>query len=102
MNKIKEVHLYIEGRGDQRLVNEIIQALHPEFLQIPDLKIQEHDVINWPDEPFVFAATDLMVHHGIKLTTTNCLTQDGSAHGKRLFLIMLKREPGDENRTIYL
>ena len=90
MENITEVHLYIEDGGDGKLVNEIIQALHPEFLQVPGLKIHRHDVTDWPSEPFVYAATDLMVHHGIKLTTTNCLTQDGSAYGKRLYLIMLK------------
>ena len=90
MEKIREVHLYIEGGGDQRLVNEIIQALHPEFLRMPGLKIQKHDVTDWPAEPFVSAAVDLRVHYGIQLTTNNCLTQDGSAYGKRLYLIMLK------------
>jgi hypothetical protein len=87
---VKEVHLYIEGGGDQRLVNEIIQALHPEFLQMPGLKIHKHDVASWPAEPFVSAAVGLRATHGIKLTTANCLTQDGSAYGKRLYLIMLK------------
>lgn len=90
MENITEVHLYIEDGGNGKLVNEIIQALHPEFLQVPGLKIHRHDVTGWPSEPFVYAATDLMVHNGIKLTTTNCLTQDGSAYGKRLYLIMLK------------
>ena len=91
MKNIKQVHLYLEGGGDYKLVNEIIQALHPEFLRMPGLKIQKHDVTDWPSEPFFYVATDLIVHHGIKLTTTNCLTQDGSAYGKRLYLIMLKK-----------
>ena len=91
MKKIKQVHLYLEGGGDYKLVNEIIQALHPEFLRMPGLKIQKHDVTDWPSEPFFYVATDLIVHHGIKLTTTNCFTQDGSAYGKRLYLIMLKK-----------
>jgi hypothetical protein len=46
--------------------------------------------MDWPDKPFVFAAVDLRMNSGIKLTTENCLTQDGSAYGKRLYLIMLK------------
>lgn len=90
MERIKEVHLFIEGGGDQRLVDEIIQALHPEFLRMPGLKIHKHDVTDWPAEPFYLAATDLRIHHGIQLTTTNCITQDGSAYGKRLYLIMVK------------
>jgi hypothetical protein len=90
MERIREVHLFIEGGGDRTLVNEIIQALHPEFLRMPGLKIHKHDVTDWPAEPFYLAATDLRIHHGIKLTTTNCITQDGSAYGKRLYLIMVK------------
>ena len=92
MADIEQVHLYIEDGGDDELVNEIIQALHPEFLQIPGLKIHKHNVTDWPSEPFVYVATDLMIYYGIKLTTTNCLTQDGSAYGKRLYLIMLKKK----------
>ncbi|OPL18637.1 MAG: hypothetical protein AVO35_04705 [Candidatus Aegiribacteria sp. MLS_C] len=90
MESIQEVHLFIEGGGDQRLVNEIIQALHPEFLRIPGLRIHKHDVANWPEEPFVYAAISLKTQHGIKLTTSNCLTQDGSAYGKKLYLIMVR------------
>jgi hypothetical protein len=90
MEKIKEVHLYIEGGGDDRLVNEIVQALHPEFLQTPGFKIYKHDVMDWPTEPFVMAAVDLRLNPGIRLTENNCLTQDGFAYGKRTYLIMIK------------
>ena len=89
MARIKDVHLYLEGGGDQKLVDEIIQALHPEFLGMPGLKIKMHDVTDWPDEPFAYAAVDLMTRQGIKLTTNNCLTQDGSAYGKQLYFIMI-------------
>ena len=88
--KIKEAHLYIEGGGDDRLVNEIVQALHPEFLQTPGFKIYKHDVMDWPTEPFVMAAVDLRLNPGIRLTENNCLTQDGFAYGKRTYLIMIK------------
>ena len=90
MTKIKEVHLYLEGGGDQKLVGEVIQALHPKFHEMPELIVQRHDVMDWPDEPFIYAAVDLMKHQGIKLTKNNCLTQDGSAHGKQLYFIMIK------------
>lgn len=90
MENIREVHLYIEGGGSDGLVNEIMQALHPELLGKPGLKIHKHDVASWPEDPFFLAYTDLVAHHGIKLTTSNCLTQDGSAYGKRLYLVMVK------------
>ena len=88
--KIKEAHLYIEGGGDDRLVNEIVQTLHPEFLQTPGMMIHRHNVMDWPEVPFVMAAVDLRINSGIRLTENNCLTQDGSAHGKRMYLIMIK------------
>ena len=90
MEKIKEVHLYIEGGGDGLLVNEIVRTLHPEFLQTPGMMIHRHDVMDWPEVPFVMAAVDLRINSGIRLTENNCLTQDGSAHGKRIYLIMIK------------
>lgn len=87
---IKEVHVFIERGGDDRLMREIVQALHPEFLQQPGLRLVRHDVPDWPGEPFTMAAIQLRLRCNIVLTTGNCLVQDGSAYGKRLYLVMLK------------
>jgi hypothetical protein len=87
---IKEVHVFIEKGGDDRLVREIVQALHPEFLQQPGLCLVRHDVPDWPSEPFTMAAVKLRLQNGITLSTSNCLVQDGNAYGKRLYLVMLK------------
>ena len=91
MERVREVHLYIEGGASQALIDEIIRALHPEFLRIPGLKIVEHPVTDWPEEPFIVASVGLRMHHGIRLTTDNCFTQNGSAYGKRLYLVMLTK-----------
>ncbi len=87
---IKEVHVFIERGGDDRLVREIVQALHPEFLLQPGLRLVRHDVPDWPEEPFVMAAVKLRMQNGTALSTGNCLVQDGNAYGKRLYLVMLK------------
>jgi hypothetical protein len=87
---IKEVHVFIERGGDDRLMREIVQALHPEFLQQPGMRLVRHDVPDWPGEPFTMAAVKLRLQNGIALTTGNCLVQDGNAYGKRLYLVMLK------------
>jgi hypothetical protein len=87
---IKEVHVFIENGGDDRLMREIVQTLHPEYLRQPDLRLVRHDVPDWPAEPFVMAAVKLRLQNGIALTTSNCLVQDGNAYGKRLYLVMLK------------
>ncbi|MBN2346639.1 MAG: hypothetical protein JXO51_09650 [Candidatus Aminicenantes bacterium] len=87
---IKEVHVFIERGGDDRLMREIVQALHPEFLRQPGLRLVRHDVPDWPGEPFVMAAVKLRMQRQIVLSTRNCLVQDGNAYGKRLYLVMLK------------
>ncbi|MCJ7525536.1 MAG: hypothetical protein MUP71_10000 [Candidatus Aminicenantes bacterium] len=87
---IKEVHVFIENGGDDRLMREIVQALHPEFLQQSGLRLVRHDVSDWPSEPFTMAAVKLRMQKGIALTTGNCLVQDGNAYGKRLYMVMLK------------
>jgi hypothetical protein len=87
---IKEVHVFIEKGGDDRLMREIVQALHPEFLQQPGLHLVRHDVPAWPGEPFAMAAVKLRLQRNITLSTTNCLVQDGNAYGKRLYMVMLK------------
>ena len=78
---IRETHVFIEGGGDDRLMRQIIQALHPEFLSRTGMRLFRHDVPEWPSEPFVHAAVTLRVRHGIALRTDNCLLQDGSAFG---------------------
>lgn len=90
MVSIKEAHLFIEGGGDQHLVDQIIHALHPEFVSVIGPRICRHDVEDWPEEPFTLASIVLSMERGIRLTTDNCLVQDGSAYGKRLYLVMLK------------
>lgn len=87
---IKEVHVFIENGGDDRLMSEIVQALHPEYLRQPGLRLMRHDVLNWPAEPFAMAAVKLRLQRNISLSTSNCLVQDGNAYGKRLYLVMLK------------
>jgi hypothetical protein len=87
---IKEVHVFIENGGDDRLMREIVQALHPEYLRQPGLRLVRHDVTDWPAEPFTMAAVKLRMQKGVALTTHNCLVQDGNAYGKRLYLVMLK------------
>jgi hypothetical protein len=87
---IKEVHVFIENGGDDRLTREIVQALHPEFLSQPGLRLVRHDVPDWPAEPFTMAAVKLRLQRNIALSTSNCLVQDGNAYGKRLYLVMLK------------
>ncbi len=87
---IRETHVFIEGGGDDRLMRQIIQALHPDFLSRAGMRLFRHDVPEWPSEPFVHAAVTLRVRHGIALRTDNCLLQDGSAFGKRLYLVMVK------------
>jgi hypothetical protein len=87
---IKEVHVFIEKGGDDRLMREIVQALHPEFLQQPGLSLVRHDVPDWPGEPFAMAAVKLRLQRNIALSPTNCLVQDGNAYGKRLYMVMLK------------
>ena len=49
-------------------------------------------VAPWPSEMFAYAYATLRAHHGIELTSTNCLLQDGSAYGKRLYMVYLKDE----------
>jgi hypothetical protein len=93
MSDAAQVHIYIENGGDRQLVQEILQALHPEFLEKTGLEIVRHDVSDWPPEPFVYAAADLRTRLGIRLSSTNCLTQDGNAYGKRIYLVMLVSEP---------
>jgi hypothetical protein len=87
---IKEAHLFIEGGGDDRLMRQIVQTLHPELLSQHGVRFVRHDVPLWPAEPFVHAAVTLGVRHGIALRTDNCLVQDASAYGRRLYLVMVK------------
>lgn len=89
---IKEVHVFIEKGGDDRLMREIVQALHPEFLRQQGLRLVRHDVPDWPGEPFAMAAVTLRLQSNLTLSTTNCLVQDGNAYGKRLYLVMLKSD----------
>ena len=87
---IKEVHVFIENGGNDRLMREIVQALHPEYLNQPGLKLVRHDISDWPAEPFIMASLKLRIEKGIELNTKNCLVQDGNAYGKRIYLVMLK------------
>ena len=89
---IKQAHIFVEGHGDTRLGPEVVRALHPEFLTQPTPpRIEVHAVVGqWPADMFAYAYTALRAHWGIALTTTNCLLQDGSAYGKRLYMVYVK------------
>ncbi|OPL19166.1 MAG: hypothetical protein AVO35_11990 [Candidatus Aegiribacteria sp. MLS_C] len=90
MIPIKEAHLFIEGGGDQEVVDETIQVLPREYVEMLGPRICRHDVEDWPEEPFSHAALVLDRERGIRLTLENCLIRDGSTCGKRLYLVMLK------------
>ncbi|KQC12851.1 MAG: hypothetical protein APR63_01845 [Desulfuromonas sp. SDB] len=90
MESVKEVHLYIEGGGDQGHIYNIFKHRHPEFLWRSNLKVHIHGVEKWPEEPFVYAAVELMADYGIKLTDTNHLTEIDFIDDKRIYLVMIK------------
>ncbi|MGE3512569.1 MAG: hypothetical protein AB7N65_27205 [Vicinamibacterales bacterium] len=92
MSTITQAHIFVEGRGDARLGSEVVRALHPEFSAQPNPpRIEVHPIVgHWPTDMFAYAYTALRAHHGLALTTTNCLLQDGSAYGKRLYMVYVK------------
>jgi hypothetical protein len=86
---IREVHLFIENGGNDRLVREIMESLHPDLCLIEGLRITAHEVSGWVDDPFAYASATLACT-GIRLTTDNCLIGEGSAYGKRIYRVLLK------------
>ncbi|MFQ5750857.1 MAG: hypothetical protein ACE5HI_02575 [bacterium] len=90
LSEIKQAHLYIENGGDNELVSKILHDLHPEFYNVPDRKVVSYNVKEWPSDLFAYAYTNLITQFGIRLTSRNCLTQEGLADGKRIYLVVIK------------
>ncbi|GEM_PF-2183992 len=97
---IKEAHVFLENGGGHRLMREIVQALHPEYVRQPGLRLVRHDVPDWPAEPFAMAAVKLRMQKGMTPTAGTCLVQGGNACGKRQYLVMLKWIIGVRRKTL--
>lgn len=95
--QIREIHIYIQGGGDADVGLEIVKSLRPNCLsQAIKPKITMHNVGGeWPSEMFHYAFGNLM-RQGIKLSTTNCLVENGSAFGKKIYVVYLKNEESEK------
>jgi 50S ribosomal protein uL3 len=98
---ITAAHIYIEAgvredaAGLMILGLEILKELHPEWddLRQPVM----HTVPGaWPSEMYMYAYADLRKNAGIELSDKNCMLQDGTAQGKRIYAVYLKgNKPAD-------
>lgn len=84
---LKELHLFIEGGGDDKFVREALNDLHPGLLEVADIKVVTHAVNPWPDEPYTHAYVDLRLNYDIELSRTNCFIKERQAFNKNIYFV---------------
>jgi uncharacterized membrane protein YhaH (DUF805 family) len=88
--QIKEIHIYIEGFGNANDGLTIVNSLRPACLtQRIKPKIIMHSVGVWPEDINLYAYANLR-GQGINLSQTNGLVENGSAFGRKIYVLYLK------------
>lgn len=92
IDKLKAIHIYIEGRGDDKFARDVLEELHPGLLKFYDGEVKGHPVNPWPEKPFTHAYIDLRLHYGIELSRTNCKVGEDEAFNERVYLVFYMEE----------
>ena len=86
-DKLKVVHMYVDGGGDENFVQAAMEELHPGFVKLYEGEIIKHDVSSWPESPFSHAYADLRMNYDIELKQTNCKVGERQAQNKRVYIV---------------
>jgi hypothetical protein len=87
IDKLKAIHIYIEGGGDDKDARAVLDELHPGLLKFYDGEVIGHAVSPWPEQPFTHAYIDLRLNYDIELSRTNCKVGEDRAFNKRVYLV---------------
>src|ERR1041385_3932332 len=83
-SNLASIHVFLDGHASPQLLTEIIRQLHPDALQVTDLKITSLDVSPWPPDILAFAFTWMLKEGHVSGTPQQIHSrlgvQKGTAH----------------------
>jgi hypothetical protein len=89
---MREMHVFFDGTGSQRLLEEIVTSLYSNQ-SMAGVKLRSYDLPSWPSEVKLAAMARVAVENGVRISEVSdwivehLATRQGSAHGQRFCIV---------------